>query len=719
MNTTQHVFRRTAVSAALLTIFGSAAADDAKIEELTKPESSISVGVGNWSGDRPQQGIYDGMRNNGTYGLFDADVNKRDDATGTWLTFKALNLGLETREFRGDYLRQGGLGGFFEYGKTLRENPYTINTGLQGIGTTNLTTGTNVSSFQKTNVDIGTTREMIRAGGFVNIMPGLDAKLDFKTEDKTGTRQAGWGSAPLFSVEPIDSTTRQLDAILQYTGERLQLSGGYSGSWYDNNNSQILQQLSGVTTGGTASFSPVTPMSLPLSNAAQQIFLDGGYGFTAGTRGNFKLAYTQATQDENLPSHSLGGVNAPYVNAPSHLDGKVDTTLAQMGLSSRFTSNLSMVANLRYYDVKDKTPVAGYVGGASGATVYNTPHSYSKTSGKLEGTYRLPANFNVTGGVDYEGYDRSYPTVGNVYVPFRATTNETTYRAELRRSMSETVNGAFAYFHSNRDGSEYVDASGTFHANQINPMHIADRVRDKFRVKFNWDPLEKLSLQARVDYSQDTYDDNGRAYGLKEGNSQVYALDAGWTFSDDWQFTAWYSHDVTDARHVSVRADRDNPNPEAIKTANLKDTGDSVGMGLRGKLTSKLEGGLGLDWFGSASHYPQDIDLLGTSGAYPSGAGGALPDVKSTLMRINLNAKYALDKRSDLRFDVIYERWHTNDSTWNFSDGSPFAYYSGTQSCGNNTPCNNGYTGVVDGTTVTAKETQISTFVGVRYIYKF
>ena len=35
----------------------------------------------------------------------------RDDATGTWLKLKASNLGLDTREIRGDYFRQGDIGG--------------------------------------------------------------------------------------------------------------------------------------------------------------------------------------------------------------------------------------------------------------------------------------------------------------------------------------------------------------------------------------------------------------------------------------------------------------------------------------------------------------------------------------------------------------------------------------------------------------------------------
>jgi MtrB/PioB family decaheme-associated outer membrane protein len=705
-----------------MAVFGPALAEDgdADVNELSKPDSSISVGIGNWSGDRPQQGIYDGMRDSGAYGLLDADIVKRDDATGTWLKLKASSLGLDTREIRGDYIRQGQYGAFLEYGKTPRDNPYTINTGLQGIGTTNLTVGTNLGSFAKREVDLGTVRELVRLGGFKTIYPGLEVKLDFKNEHKTGTRQTGWGSAALFSVEPVDSTIRQFDAILQYTENKLQLSGGYSGSWYDNDNPLIFQRLNGVTGGTNASFNSLTPLSQPMSNQAHQFFVDGGYAFTPTTRGTFKVAYTVATQDEHLPSHDLTGANLPFINAPSHLDGQVNTTLIQLGLNSRPMPKLSITGNLRYYDVDDKTPLRGFVGSNTTgvATVYNTPQSFTTTSGKIEATYRLPENLSLTGGLEYSAQDRSYPKIGTQFVPFRAELNETTYKLQLRRSLADTVNGTVAYLHSDRDGSKkYATANYDIPLNdQINPLHISDRIRDKVRATVDWEPLEQLSLQFRAEYSQDDYQRDGRPYGLQDGSAQVYSVDASYIFSDNWSLSAWYSYDVTKARDLSFRSSGTGA-ANAIKDTDIKDVGDSFGVKLRGRLTAKVEAGAGVDWFRSTSSYPQDLTLIGAGTAYPTGTTGPQPDVRTNLLRLKLDAKYVVDKASEVRFDLIHERWHSDDWTWNFANGSPFSYYTGAQAC---TGCvGPGYTGVVDGTTVTAKQTQTSNFVGVRYIYRF
>ena len=38
----------------------------------------------------------------------------------------------------------------------------------------------------------------------------------------------------------------------------------------------------------------------------------------------------------------------------------------------------------------------------------------------------------------------------------RAKTDETTYRAELRRSMNEYLTGSLTYSHSDRDGSSWL-----------------------------------------------------------------------------------------------------------------------------------------------------------------------------------------------------------------------------------------------------------------------
>ena len=61
-------------------------------------------------------------------------------------------------------------------------------------------------------------------------------------------------------------------------------------------------------------------------------------------------------------------------------------------------------------------------------------------------------------------------------------------------------------------------------------------------------------------------------------------------------------------------------------------------------------------------------------------------------------ANYALDPRSDVRVDVIYQHFHTDDWQWGYN-GVPFLYS--------------------DNTTVSQPMTQNAVFIGARYGLRF
>jgi hypothetical protein len=85
----------------------------------------------------------------------------------------------------------------------------------------------------------------------------------------------------------------------------------------------------------------------------------------------------------------------------SDLGAKVDTSLYQLGLTSRPISKLSLLANVRYEDRNDKTPIAYYNVEGNPATTAFTNGNYSpkRLNGKLEGTYQLPDGYRATLGV--------------------------------------------------------------------------------------------------------------------------------------------------------------------------------------------------------------------------------------------------------------------------------------------------------------------------------
>ena len=701
------------VSVAFALNCGGALAQDAEVAELVTPESSVSIGAGYWTKDRPRLGIYDGMNEHGGYGLLDASIVNRDNATGTWLRLDASNLGLETRELRGEWYRQGDIGAFIEYSRIPRENPYTFLTGVRGIGTSTLRVPTPTATALN-EVHLGTVRDRTGLGFFKSLGGGLGFRVHLQNEDKTGTRQWGRGGAPEFAVEPIDSNTRQLEAILSYNSRAFQIQGGYYGSWYRN----AIQIVDTANINGGGTLSSQFWLSQPLDNQAHQLYVNGGYNFTPSTRGTFKLSYTRATQDETIPVGTGTGF-PPISTAPTHLDGRIDTTLAQLGLTSRLTDAFSWLASLRYYDSDEKTPEYRVVQSGASCTaspsscVDNTPLRYENLTGKLEATYRLMRGLSLLGGVEQSNTDRRIP-VGNAHptdptipdnqrwVPWRAEVDETTYRVQLRRSLSERLNGSLAYLHSKRDGSEFTPTNEPPHTDFINPIHLADRDRDKVRLMLDWVPVEALTLTFNAEYAKDDYGyTTARPYGLREGEATLLSLDAVYSLTENWQVSAWYSRDNTEATQVAFR----NASPvEAEKHANLEDTGDNVGIGLRGRLMPQLRAGGDFLYSKNVNRYPET--LVPPTAGYPAGAVGPLPDITNKLVRLKLFASYAVRKNTEVRLDYIHERWRSDDWSWYFADRTtPFSY--------------TGTAGGTDGTTVIDPKRQTADFVGVRFIHRF
>lgn len=673
----------TVLAAAVFAAFSTAAAAEGdEVTELTKPESTVRAGVGYVDRDNQRFGLYSGLNEKGAYGLFDIDLVRRDDNTGTWLRLTGRDLGLDSREMRVEHNRQGDWGYFLDYSQIPRFNPFTVNTGLSGIGSSNVT----VSGQPKRDVQLKTERDRLTLGFDKWLQGGFSFNVSFRNEEKDGARMFGRGtpSTMEFLAEPINQTTRQLEATLNYTGQRLQLSGGYYGTMFDNHNPAL-----NIAGGSSVAIQDFNPIALPPDNQSHQLFLTGGYTFTPTTRGTFKLAYARQTQDDTFI--------VPASVGRTDLGGRVDTGSMQLGTTARPIPKLSLLANYRYENRDDKTPVLDYfpVTVTTTATGENEPRSIKTTVGKVEASYQLPADFRLTAGIDDEIKKRNTSSVR--VVSFRDETDETSYRLELRRSMSETVTGAVAYITSNRTGSDFQTTTmttGAVGSNLIAPLHLADRDRDKVRTTINWNPTEPLTLQFMVDNAHDEY--SGRTsqdLGPRSGKAQFYSIDASYTFSEAWQATGWFSHNdnrIDQATCVSASNSGVCPATAAnpVWEAKLRNRGDAVGLGLRGKVTSKVEVGTDVQYMTLEDEFGQQ-PITPTSATIAS-----LPDIRTKLTTVKLYTRYTLQKNSAVRFDYVYDRFRTNDWTW-----SNFTYS--------------------DGTTVSQQPKQIVHFIGVSYYYRW
>ncbi len=670
--------------AATTSVYSSETNND-PVKELAKPRSVVNIGAGQLFNDNARFGQYTGLRNEGPYGIFNVDISKRYDDTGTWFKLLGRNLGLQNRDVHFEHSKQGNWGYFIDYSQTPRYEPFTVNTAVTGIGTTDPHIPTSPTTGNP--AQLSTERHSI-GFGFNKFLPGnLELHFHFRNEEKDGDRIFGRGNrlgeprlsgfdgrpSPRaiggfeFIPEPINSTIRIFGTTLDYVGKDLQLSGGYYGTMYNNKNA-LLTPVGGSTVGGIFSPSEYTPISLAPDNQSHQGFLSGGYSFTPTTRGTFKAAYTRATQTDTFTPSLF---TAPGIG--SNLGGRVDTALAQAGLTARPLQKLSINTNFRFEDRDDKTPVLFYNPMAAWHddlngnrwNGLNNPRSFRTISSKFEASYALPHNFRLIGSVDYEHKDRT-GTATNTGHRFR--TDELSYRAELRRSLSETITGTISYIHSDRFGSSFLTnttGSGDPFFNLIAPSNLADRVRDKVRFLANWDPIDSLSIQVSIDESFDNYGHRaGSDLGLRKGSARNYSLDATYTFSERLQATAWFSRNETHIDQASRNAETDSKFRE-IWGANLHNIGTSVGLEVTAKPTDKLETGANFMFSDNTDKFNQKVTL--------EPQVNIVPNLTTQYSNLRLFARYDIRRNLGVRLDYILDHFKTNEWTWTgwrYTDGT-------------------------------------------------
>ncbi len=727
-------FGQTVIALAVLAAFAPARA-----QEMTTPESSVRVGIGAASGDekdRARFGMFNGLREHGSYGLFDFDYIKRDDSAATWTKLQGRNLGLDNRELGFSYQKQGDWKVTFDYSELVRHDPRTINTGLTGAGTTTPTVVRLAAPGTGSELNLDLKRKSFTLGAEKWFGGSLQFEAVFKNEDKDGARffgrgfacSASWVAAGscatsttqwalLMLPEPVNSTIKQFDAKLNWSGDKFLVTGGYYGSFYNNANGNLTPTIPATLNNPLGAAQTVdsglrTTLGLPMAlwpdSQAHQFYVSGNYRFAPTTRLTYKYSYTHATQNEDFAG--MGFTAAPA--GRSNLGGEMNTTLAQAGLSMRPMPKLSLLANLRYESKDNKTPIALYnIEGTN--TFTNGNPSPRKLNAKLEGSYQLPADYRVTVGAEYESVDHgTFTSTDNVagISGIRQKSQETSYRVELRKSMSETLTGAVSYIASRREGNSpwmkpaSLPLTGVFEASPgcqsvganaciynrtaIFPFIFEDRERNKIRLMASWTPTDRLGLQLFVEDGKDIFH-GPTEHGLRDTGMRMFSFDASYTLSDAWRLTGYLSRgeQSLDAGH-STGYD-----------ATLRDINDNIGLGVIGKASPRLQVGADVTYINDRLIYGQVQDpLASASNAAFLAASGGLPDVTYRLMRVKLFGQYALDKASSIRVDFIHQSTLFNEWTYSYNN-VPFLYS--------------------DNTTLGAKPNQSVNFIAASYIYRW
>jgi MtrB/PioB family decaheme-associated outer membrane protein len=725
-------FSRTALALAVLAAFAGAQAQDKKEEEKKSPvetEITLEGGAAYVSGDAADRafwGQYNGMRFKDVYGIANFDYSRRDSSTGTWLDIYGSNLGLQTRELGVMWTRQGDWRLNANYGELWRVNPYTVNSGISGSETApraNYLAG-GPGSGDDTNPN--TKRRAIVLGGAKSFGPTWLLEGSVNSENKSGSEFFGVGnSCPgatgsgcsftpgstagfgiLYYPKPVDYNHTQAEARLNYAGSALQLSGGYYGSFFSNDNGSMTPGVPGTLNNAVGQPLPAgpgvqnyigQPVALAPDNTFHQIDLTGSYVFSPTIRSNFKLAYGRTTQDQEFGEMGLAGAPAGV----SSLSGEVNHTLAQVRVIAEPIAKLSLVGEYRYNNQEDDTSIVPY--NRTGAVQYTNYRVHREVDfGRIEATYRFPYAIQGTAGWNFESIDRGSFTPTALYTgvsALREETDETTWYLQVRRNMTETVSGMLGYSSSKRDGSDWLAPGGSgglvgvsdpaqLGSNAIYMPTLADRDRTKLRLLLTWTATDALTLQFAANVGRDEYSIPTQ-FAVQESDFDLYTLDVNYVLSDAWNMNGYIS---------TGKQKLHQARPGGYVLA-FDDKAFNAGIGINGKVSEKLKLGGLLSYVSNTDTYSQGLVANPAPGnAELLAVSGGLPDVVYRRTEFRIFGNYELSPRSALRFDAAYQRLTYED--WGFAyGGTPFLYS--------------------DNTTAYIQPDQNVGYLGVSYIYRW
>ena len=558
-------------------------------------------------------------------------------------------------------------------------------------------------------VDIGTERKRTNVGVATVLGKGWEFSGGVRHEEKEGIKLTGSNMGRFSGIsalmpEPIHSNTNLFDARLSYVGERMQLVAGYLGSIYNNDIKLWTVENAGannVVMNNVSRF-----QSYP-DNQMHQLNLQGAYVFSPLTKLVVTGSYSRMTQNDNFIDNPAGSTWTVPVNS---VNAKVIQSFLSARLTSRPMKGVTVNASYKFEDRDNRTPVytflttAGDVPGAS-TQFSNEPLNRRLSQVNLDGEYQLRRGEAVRAEYEYQEIKR---TADSEESPFRADrTTENTVRFAYRKTLDDNLTGRVSYAYSRRRVSDYEqgDPRPTSPAAPLpaadpaltgfEQFFLADRNRDKLRSQLNWQASDQVTVQGTLDYNRDKYQPQ---FGLKEARSWVATVDAGYTPTENLAFTLFYSYEDTRTRMESLAIARGLTTttlvqhvsgPPCASYTNAANTlpadyatdpcrmwaetqDDRVHtLGLNGRYKGLLGGRLVLT--GQLTFAKATTPIGVTGGTYYSNGvpnsptanffipAASFPDIVYTRTDLRLQAGYAIDKASSVRFIYWYGRLKADD----------------------------------------------------------
>ncbi len=671
--------------------------------------TEISIGFYSLDEDSYRYGKYSGLTSSDGYVLADFKLDKRPDPkssdTTRW-TFQGRRLGLDSRHLEFDYRQQGTQRFKISYSEIPN---HLFNDGLtpfreEAPGIWNLPPGWQVKPPNSTtrgllnlqenllDLSIDTKRRRLDLAYERRLGPNWTMDFDYRHETRKGERTLGgiigfnwFNPRGAILPAPVDFTTDILEATMGYATSRLQLNFGIYASFFGNDEETLVFQnpfaRQSQWAAGVGFPNSQGRIALEPDNSYLQFRVTGGLGISATTRLTADVSFGRVEQDDAFLPYTINPNLTVNTALPAtNLDGKIDTTMLNLRLTSKLAQRLGLTVNYHYNDRDNKTPrrIFPYVGADSqdqravGDGRINSPYSYTRQKSDAIMTFRFSGAARLKAGIEYSDYNREFSDVEDA--------DELTWLASaLLRGWSK-VSMRLGYRNSDRDVSNYNPNSlliGSFlpgeiggddflNHPQLRKYYLTDRERDEYRFRADFFPNAQFNLGVSVSEYKDDYD--AGFFGLNEAKVTSWSVDGGWYPIEQVALTAFYSNEEYDAsqssRHVINSSSAADPNYNWF--AESEDRVDTYNIAL--KLT-----GIGADKNGKGFEFGLDYTYSNTENTTRVVAVSAdtapLPDLLSEMRTFSIWSSFAMGDRASVRLAAENAKFESKD--WGLDGVAP------------------------------------------------
>ncbi|HEY7501462.1 MAG TPA: MtrB/PioB family outer membrane beta-barrel protein [Vicinamibacterales bacterium] len=524
--------------------------------------------------------------------------------------------------------------------------------------------------------DTKTRRHIGRGSVEYSPTEAVTITTNYRRTNREGTIPFGgsFGHSSLVEIPaPTEHTLSDFDASAEYVRDPVIVRGGYTGSWFHNDVTNVVFDNPFRATDIAA-----TPSRGRLTLAPSNSFIGvNGMVSVKLPRRSRAMAYvsTGMLQDagDALVPQTINSANTTAPLERQTVEGEARTSSVNLRFTSRPNQFADVTVSYRSYDYDNRTPVfdmtqrVSYDNAPAAVTPPAETEPFGVTRHTFDADFRTTPFGRSTAGVGFtrNSEDRTHrifeATTDNV---FRVTFDTVTRQWFTLRSK---------YEHAQRRGEGLDETLLTSIGEQSKLRHfdIANRDRDRVTLIGSVTPTGFLNASLTFAAGKDDYLES--VFGLRDNTHRVYGAGADYVVNDNASFGVSYSYERYKALQRSRQA---NPgvqfdDPSRNWAADSTDLTHAVLVNAEIlRIAEKLDLRASYDFSRGRARYnyitgpvadrtlPEEVPVP-TSLPTPT----ELPPTLSEFSRGTVDLIYTLTSRVSIGVSYWYDRYRVNDFT--------------------------------------------------------